>query len=110
MPVMTTRAVIHLRLYFFTAWLHFRSSVSSISARTISVLLKIKLAQRKTRVCVCVCVCVCVRVRECMHALSCVQLFVNPWTVQAPLFTKFFGQEYWSRLSFPTPGYLRPRD
>ena len=66
---MTTRAVIHLRLYFFTAWLHFRSSVSSISARTISVLLKIKLAQRKTRVCVWVCVreraCTCERVYAC---------------------------------------------
>ena len=28
---------------------------------------------------VCVCVCVCTRVRA--HALSCVQLFVTPWTV-----------------------------
>ena len=53
----------------------------------------------------CVCVCAHARVRECMRALSCVQLFVNPWTVQAPLSTKFSGQEYWSGLSFPTPGH-----
>ena len=28
------------------------------------------------------------------------------WTVaqQAPLSMEFFGQEYWSRLPFPTPG------
>ena len=46
------------------------------------------------RVCVCVC------------ALSCVQLFVTPWTVtcQTPLFTGFFKQDYWSGLPFPPPG------
>ena len=41
----------------------------------------------------------------CMHAslLSCVQLFVTPWTIvcQAPL-----SMEYWNRLSFPSPGDL----
>ena len=52
--------------------------------------------------CVCVCVCVCV------FALSCVQLFVTPWTIahQAPLSMEFSQQEYWSGLAFPTPGDL----
>ena len=41
--------------------------------------------------CVCVCVCVC-------ELLSYVWLFVTPWAVdhQAPLFTEFSKQEYWS--------------
>ena len=32
----------------------------------------------------------------------------TPWTIahQAPLSMEFFKQEYWSRLSFPTPGDL----
>ena len=40
--------------------------------------------------------------------LSCVQLFVTPWTVtcQAPLSMEFSRQEYWSRLPFPTSGDL----
>ena len=48
----------------------------------------------------CVCVCVCV--------LSRVQFFVTPCTVahQAPLFLEFSRQEYWSGLSFLTPGHL----
>ena len=51
-------------------------------------------------VCVCVCVCVC--------ALSCVQLFAIPQTVarQIPLSMEFSRQEYWSGLTFPTPGDL----
>ena len=54
------------------------------------------------RVCVCVCVCVC-----CV-LLSCVLLFVTPWTVacQAPLSLEFSSQEYWSGLPFPSPGDL----
>ena len=38
--------------------------------------------------------------------LSCVQLFVTPWTVacQAPLSMEFSRQEYWSRLPFPPSG------
>ena len=34
--------------------------------------------------------------------------FVTPWTVapQAPLSMKFFRQEYWSGLPFPSPGDL----
>ena len=34
--------------------------------------------------------------------------FVTPWTVahQAPLSMKFFRQEYWSGLPFPSPGAL----
>ena len=49
---------------------------------------------------VCVCVCVCV--------LSHVQLFATPWIVayQAPLSMGFSRQEYWSGLSFPSPGVL----
>ena len=40
--------------------------------------------------------------------LSRVQLFATPRTVacQAPLSMEFSRQEYWSKLSFPTPGYL----
>ena len=41
-------------------------------------------------------------------SLSCVWLFVTPWTVahQAPLPIGFSRQEYWSRLPFPFPGDL----
>ena len=40
-----------------------------------------------------------------------VQLFVTPWTLahQAPLFTEFSKQEYWSGLPFPSPGDLPGR-
>ena len=40
--------------------------------------------------------------------LSCVWLFVTPWTVahQAPLFMRFSRQEYWSGLPCPSPGDL----
>ena len=40
--------------------------------------------------------------------LSRVQLFATPWTVarQAPLSMEFSRQEYWSGLSFPSPGDL----
>ena len=46
------------------------------------------------------CVCTC--------ALSCVQLYVTPWTVahQVPLPMGFSRQDYWSRLPFPSPGDL----
>ena len=39
------------------------------------------------------------------QSLSCVWLFVAPWTVahQAPLSMEFSRQEYWSGLPFPTP-------
>ena len=42
------------------------------------------------------------------QSLSCVRLFVTLWTVahQAPLPMEFPRQEYWSGLSFPTPGDL----
>ena len=51
---------------------------------------------------VCVCVCVCVRV------LSCAQLCVAPWTMahQTSLPMGLPRQEYWSGLSFPSPGDL----
>ena len=54
----------------------------------------------------CVCVCVCVFLHAHTHALSCVQLFVAPWTVahqDPPLSMEFPRQEYWSGLPFPTP-------
>ena len=40
--------------------------------------------------------------------LSHVHLFATPWTVvhQAPLSVKFFRQEYWKGLPFPSPGHL----
>ena len=42
----------------------------------------------------------------CVHGLSCVQLFVTPWTIarQAPLFVEFSRQEYWSGLTFSISG------
>ena len=44
----------------------------------------------------------------CVQLLSLVPVFVIPWTVarQAPLSMEFSRQEYWSGLSFPTPGDL----
>ena len=41
-------------------------------------------------------------------SLSRVRLFATPWTVahQAPLSMGFSSQEYWSGLSFPSPGDL----
>ena len=41
-------------------------------------------------------------------SLSCVRLFVTPWTVapQAPLSMGFSRQEYWSGLPLPSPGGL----
>ena len=43
-----------------------------------------------------------------VKSLSCVRLFVTPWTVahQAPLSIGFSRQEYWSGLPFPSPGDL----
>ena len=43
-----------------------------------------------------------------VKSLSCVQLFVTPWTVahQAPQSMEFSRQEYWSGLPFPSPGNL----
>ena len=40
--------------------------------------------------------------------LSCIQLFVTPWTVgrQAPLPMGFPSEEYWSGLPCPSPGDL----
>ena len=40
--------------------------------------------------------------------LSGARLFATPWTVagQASLSMEFWGQEYWSGLSFPSPGAL----
>ena len=43
-----------------------------------------------------------------VKSLSCVRLFVNPWTVacQPPLSRGFFRQKYWNRLPFSPPGDL----
>ena len=48
----------------------------------------------------------CIHTHACMLSLSCVQLFVTPWTVahQAPLSLEFSRQGYWNRLPFPLPG------
>ena len=53
----------------------------------------------------CVFACVCV---ERAALLSHVQCFATAWTVpcQVPLSMECSRQEYWSRLSFPTPGNL----
>jgi len=42
----------------------------------------------------------------CTCVLSHVRLFATPWTIayQAPLSLGFSRQEYWSGLSFPSPG------
>ena len=47
----------------------------------------------------CVCMLIC---------LSCVQLFMTPWTVakQAPMSVGFSRQEYWSELPCPPQGDL----
>ena len=46
----------------------------------------------------------------CVHlcVLSCVRLFVIPWTMarQEPLSMEFSRKEYWSGLPFPSPGDL----
>ena len=44
----------------------------------------------------------------CALSLSCVWLFVTPWTVahQGPLSTGLSRQEYWSGLPFPSSGHL----
>ena len=41
-----------------------------------------------------------------VYLLSHVQLFATPWSeaCQAPLSMGFSRQEYWSRLTFPSPG------
>ena len=43
-----------------------------------------------------------------MCVLSCVQLFVTPWTIvqQAPQYKEFSRQDYWSGLPLPSPGDL----
>ena len=43
-----------------------------------------------------------------VKSLSPVRLFVTPWTVayQSPQSMDFFRQEYWSGLSFLSPGDL----
>ena len=45
---------------------------------------------------------------ECAQSFSHVWLFSAPWNVacQAPLSMEFSRQEYWSGVSFPTPGDL----
>ena len=65
----------------------------------------------------CACGCVCAHTRACAHtqSFSHVWLFAAPWTVacqlplpteQLPLPWLLCSQEYWSGVSFPTPGDL----
>ena len=63
------------------------------------------------------CVCMCARTHlwafVCAPSLSCVWLFVTPWTVAcpAPLSIEFSRQEHWSGLPFPPSGDLPyPKD
>ena len=44
----------------------------------------------------------------CVLVLSCVWLFVTPWTIarQTPLLNRFPRQKYWGGLPFPSPGNL----
>ena len=46
--------------------------------------------------------------RKVVQSLSCVQLFVTPWTIayKGPPSMEFSRQEYWSGLPFPSPGDL----
>ena len=48
------------------------------------------------------------KVKVKMKLLSCVRLFVTPWTVayQVPPSLGFSRQQYWSGLPFPSPGDL----
>ena len=49
------------------------------------------------------------KVKKKCQSLSCVRLFVTPWTVappQTPLSVKFSRQKCWSGLPFPSPGDL----
>ena len=48
------------------------------------------------------------KVKAKVKSLSCVLLFVTPWTVayQVPPSMGFSRQEYWSGLLFASPGYL----
>ena len=43
-----------------------------------------------------------------LKCFSCVRLFETLWTIvrQAPLSMRFSSQEYWSGLSYPSPGDL----
>ena len=51
---------------------------------------------------------ICLNCKVKVKSLSHVQLFATPWTVayQAPLSIGFSREEYWSGLSFPSPGDL----
>ena len=55
-----------------------------------------------------VCICVYVYICVCVCVLSCLLLFVIPWTVahQVPLSTESSRQEYWCGFSFPCLGDL----
>ena len=49
---------------------------------------------------------------EVAQSLSRVQLFATPWTVayHTPPSMGFSRQEYWSRLTFPSPNRVLPRE
>ena len=65
---------------------------------TVCLLCWFQVYNKVNQLCMCVCVCVCAQ------SISCIWLFVTPWTVgyKAPLSMEFSRQKYWSGLSFPT--------
>ena len=63
--------------------------------------------------CVCVCVCVSVSLSVCLSHLVMFDSMTS-WTWQAPLSMEFSRQEYWSGLTYPSPGdlpnpWIKPR-
>ena len=68
------------------------------------LLWSLKLGPLKMCVCVCVCVCTC--------SLSCVQVFVTPWTIahQAPLPMGFPRWEYWVACHFLLQGIFSTQE
>ena len=89
-PSVTDTSHIAQHLPHSSMWLHGAGFLSFLRLNNILL-------------CVCMCVCVCV-----CQSLSHVQLFAAPWTVahQVSLSLGFSRQECWSRLPFPSPGYL----
>ena len=108
MPVMTTCAVAHLRVYFFTACLHFRYSVSSIRARTYQFCLRTNWHKGKH-------VCVCARVLAHACESACARSVVSN-SLQTPGLSKllclrnFPGKNTGVGCHFLLQGYPRPRD
>ena len=99
--ILTTFWEIHLRKHYFEEHQCSKKDfiVLSTRSRQGQKTPTIQLKYKKHFLWDCLCMC---------YSLSCVQLFVSPWTVahQSPLFMEFSRQEYWNRLPFPSPGDL----